>query len=123
MNVSLSQGRLPVSLYRAEQVRRLDQAAIEAEGIDGYTLMQRAGQAAFDALLNRWPDLSRTVGIQVFCGAGNNGGDGYVVALLAHKQQIPARVIALADPETLKGEALQAYQALCCCRSQNRTVA
>ncbi|WP_461535789.1 NAD(P)H-hydrate dehydratase [Spongorhabdus nitratireducens] len=110
MSVSLSQGRLPVSLYRAEQVRRLDQAAIEAEGIDGYTLMQRAGQAAFDALLNRWPDLSRTVGIQIFCGAGNNGGDGYVVALLAHKQQIPARVIALADPETLQGEALQAYQ-------------
>ncbi len=113
MSVSLSQGRLPVLLYRAEQVRRLDQAAIQAEGIDGYTLMQRAGQAAFDALLGRWPDLSRNVGIQVFCGAGNNGGDGYVVALLAHRQQIPVRVISLVEPEKLQGEALQAYEACC----------
>ena len=107
----LLQAQIPGSLYRAEQVRRLDQAAIQAEGIDGYALMKRAGQAAFAALLSRWPDLSRNVGIQVFCGAGNNGGDGYVVALLAYQQQIPVRVISLADPDRLQGEALQACEA------------
>ena len=73
---------LPFELYRAAQVRELDRIAIEDRGIPGYTLMNRAGAAAFDLLRQRWPRARRIV---VVCGGGNNGGDGYVVARLARK--------------------------------------
>ena len=49
---------LPVELYRAVQVRELDRIAIEERGIPGYTLMNRAGAAAFTLLRQRWPDSS-----------------------------------------------------------------
>ena len=59
-------------LYSAEQVRELDRRAIEDHGIPGYTLMDRAGAAAFRLLRLRWPGARR---IAVYCGGGNNGGD------------------------------------------------
>jgi NAD(P)H-hydrate epimerase len=46
---------LPEPLYFAEQSRALDRIAIEGHGIPGYTLMQRAAQAAFELLRSRWP--------------------------------------------------------------------
>ena len=52
---------LPAELYRAAQVRELDRIAIEEHGIPGYTLMQRAGAAAFDWLRQDWPSC-RAVG-------------------------------------------------------------
>ena len=98
---------LPVELYRAAQVRELDRIAIEDRGIPGYTLMNRAGEAAFHLLRQRWPKAWR---IEIVCGGGNNGGDGYVVARLARQAGLDARVMTLADPETLRGDALTAWQ-------------
>lgn len=65
--------------YSSGQVRELDRAAI-ASGIAGRELMQRAAAAAWRELLQRWPKATR---IAVFCGPGNNGGDGYELARLA----------------------------------------
>jgi NAD(P)H-hydrate epimerase len=93
-------------LYTAAQVRELDGLAI-ASGIAGFDLMCRAGQAAFDLVQQSWPDHSP---IEVFCGGGNNGGDGYVVAALAAEAGLPVRVWALAPPESLSGDALLAAQ-------------
>lgn len=67
---------LPNRLYSAAQTRELDRLAI-AGGVSGATLMARAGQAAFDLMLQRWPEVREPA---ILCGAGNNGGDGYVVA-------------------------------------------
>ena len=97
---------LPVELYRAAQVRELDRIAIEKHGIPGYTLMQRAGAAAFDWLRQDWPRARRIV---VVCGGGNNGGDGYVLARLARQAGFEARVLAVADPEQLQGDARTAW--------------
>ncbi len=98
---------LPFQLYRAAQVRELDRLAIQERGIPGYTLMSRAGAASFDALRQRWPGANRIV---VVCGAGNNAGDGYVVAALARRAGMEVRVLTLSDPENLKGDALTAYR-------------
>lgn len=73
---------MPSLLYRAEQVRELDRIYIEEEGIPGITLMEHAGVAAFNEIRRRWPN-KRVIG--VLCGAGNNGGDGFIVARLAHE--------------------------------------
>lgn len=93
-------------LYTAAQVRELDRLAI-AGGIPGIQLMKRAGKAVLDILLECWsqPEL-----ITVYCGTGNNGGDGYMVAALAAQRQIPLRVIQVGDHRQLKGDAKQARE-------------
>lgn len=98
---------LPFELYRAAQVRELDRIAIEARGIPGYTLMRRAGDAAFDLLRQRWPRARR---IAVVCGGGNNGGDGYVVARLAREAGLDVVALALTDPAGLRGDAQTAWR-------------
>jgi NAD(P)H-hydrate epimerase len=100
--------QLPLDLYRADQVRGFDRAAIEGLGIPGAILMARAGEAALRALRARWPEARR---LAVVCGAGNNGGDGYVLARLARQQGLDPRVLAVADPARLRGDALDAATA------------
>ena len=99
---------LPLDLYRAEQTRELDRRAIEEQGIPGATLMERAGQVAFDALRERWPRARR---IAVLCGIGNNGGDGFVIARLARLAGLEARLHQLGDGSKLKGDALKMAEA------------
>jgi len=94
--------RLPHALYRAAQVRALDRAAIEGYRIPGGELMERAGQATYALLREAWPQCRA---LTVLCGAGNNGGDGYVVARLAAAAGLQVRVLALKAPEDLHGDA------------------
>ncbi len=94
-------------LYRAEQVRTLDQLAIERHGIAGYALMERAGTEAFAVLRARWPEARC---ITVCCGGGNNGGDGYVVARLAREAGLDVQLFALKDPAALTGDAARAAE-------------
>jgi NAD(P)H-hydrate epimerase len=95
--------RLPHALYRAEQLRLLDRAAIEQDRITGAELMERAGQAAFHQIRRNWPHARSII---VLCGSGNNAGDGYVVARLAAAAGVDVRVLALGDPDGLHGDAL-----------------
>lgn len=97
---------LPHRLYNAEQCRELDRLAIQQFGIPGYTLMQRAARAAWRSLLRHWPHPAL---VSIYCGGGNNGGDGLVLALLAREKNIPVHVYLLAEPESLHGEAKLAY--------------
>jgi len=92
--------------YLAADVRTLDHLAIEEKGIPGFTLMQRAGEATFDALVSSWPDCKNLL---CFCGNGNNGGDGYVIAAVARKRGLDATVIAIGNPENLRGDARMAF--------------
>jgi NAD(P)H-hydrate epimerase len=97
---------LPAGLYTAAQVRSLDRRASASFDLPGYELMTRAGHATLNALRRRWP-AARSV--LVFCGPGNNGGDGYVVARLARAQGLRAHVIAVAEPAALQGDARRAH--------------
>ena len=94
-------------LYTAEQTRALDHCAIHEHGVPGITLMSRAAAAAFDSLLETWPEPEH---IQVLCGTGNNGGDGFLIADLAHKRGIPTTVLQLGDASKISGDALQARE-------------
>ncbi|MDE0478879.1 MAG: NAD(P)H-hydrate dehydratase [Gammaproteobacteria bacterium] len=98
---------LPRALYRAEQVRELDRRAIEALGIEEFELMRRAGAAAFSRLQERWP---RAGSLLVLAGAGNNGGDGYVIAALAAKIGLRVQIVYLSNPEKLDGAAARAWR-------------
>lgn len=98
---------IPRELWTAAQLRELDRRAIELHGIPGRELMERAGAAALDALLQRWP---ATRAITVICGAGNNAGDGYVVARRARREGLRVETLAVIDPGALRGDAAAACE-------------
>lgn len=100
---------LPQDLYRAEQVRALDRAALDAGSMQGIELMERAGEAAWHCLRRRWPDARR---VAVFCGPGNNGGDGFVIARLALAAGIVVEVFCPVPVGELSGDARRAADAL-----------
>ncbi|WP_158527250.1 NAD(P)H-hydrate dehydratase [Pelagibaculum spongiae] len=87
------------ALYLNHQVRDIDYTAIHRLPahlrIDGYALMCRAGLAAFKQLRQHWPTCQSLL---VFTGPGNNGGDAWVVAKLAHQAGISVQVIFISAP-------------------------
>lgn len=97
---------LPDDIYGAAEIRRLDEAAI-AGGIPGMQLMKCAGRAAFDLLLERFPAAEL---ITIYCGSGNNAGDGYVLAALAAQRCLAVQVIQVGAADKLAGDARRAYE-------------
>ncbi|RIZ68375.1 MAG: NAD(P)H-hydrate dehydratase [Methylococcales bacterium] len=97
----------PINLYRAEQVRELERLAISIQGISSFELMNRAGVAVFACMNYQWPEMQS---IALFCGAGNNAGDGYIVAKLALLAGLKVVVYSLVDPGNLSDDALLAYR-------------
>ncbi|MCK9396125.1 MAG: NAD(P)H-hydrate dehydratase [Methylobacter sp.] len=98
---------LPIRLYRAAQVRELDRISIQERGIPGFELMSRAGYEVFLRLKKQWPNASS---VAVFCGSGNNAGDGYIIASLVLEAGLDVCVYAVSEPEKLNGDALAAYR-------------
>jgi ADP-dependent NAD(P)H-hydrate dehydratase / NAD(P)H-hydrate epimerase len=96
---------MQVPYYTAAAVRELDRLAIEEHGIPGIELMQRAGQSAFNALRWQWPEVRRLL---MFCGTGNNGGDGFIVAGLARAAGLDVLVQVIGTADSMRGTALQA---------------
>lgn len=96
---------LPYALYGAAQVRALDRCAIERHGIPAAELMRRAGQAAWRLLHTHWPAARR---LAVLCGAGNNGGDGYILATEAIRSGCEVRLLTLGDHDRLSPESAAA---------------
>lgn len=103
--MSVAAAPLPTSLYSADAVRSLDHYLINTQGIAGAVLMKRAGRFAFECLTQHWPEARK---LHIVCGAGNNGGDGYVVAALAQARGFEVSLRWLADPQSLSGDARRA---------------
>jgi len=97
----------PINLYSGEATRKLDSIAINEFKIPGYELMKRAGKAVFNHLQNTYPLAKQ---ILVCCGAGNNAGDGYVIAKLAQQAGLNVKVISLVNTAKLEGDAKTAWQ-------------
>jgi NAD(P)H-hydrate epimerase len=105
--VCMLTSKLPLKLYSAAQVRELDHLAIDRHGIAGFTLMQRAAQAAYQLLRQQWPHAQRLL---VVCGAGNNGGDGYLLACLAFTDDLQVTVVEAGEQEHGSADAVRARQ-------------
>lgn len=101
--------QLPNNLYTAEKTRELDRVTIQEFEVSGTVLMERAGTVAFETLKQHWPDAKI---LCIVCGTGNNGGDGFVMARLAHEQGQKVEVLIVGDSHKIKGDALAAKQRL-----------
>ncbi len=86
----------------AAEMRDLESRAIDELGMAGIVLMERAGVAAASELMARYPG---TGAVTVLCGAGNNGGDGFVVARHLHAAGVDAEVFLTGAATRLTGDA------------------
>ena len=91
---------LQTALLSVAQMTEADRAAVAA-GTPGSQLMLNAGNAVVREIMRRWPPRAVTV----LCGPGNNGGDGFVVAVALAQAGWPVRVALLGDRENLRGDA------------------
>ena len=87
-----------------DQVRSVDRWAIEEIGLPGIALMENAGRSCAEFIMDR---LSHATGrrICIFCGTGNNGGDGYVIARHLRNASHTVCVVLCGDREKVRGDA------------------
>jgi NAD(P)H-hydrate epimerase len=89
-------------------MQEAERAAIEEHGIPATVLMERAGERVVEAMSAHFASLA-SLRITVFCGRGNNGGDGFVVArLLRGRVRTPVGVYLLGRLEDVAGAAREA---------------
>ena len=88
------------ALLRVAQMAEADRLTIAA-GMAGVVLMQNAGEAVAEEIMQRWP-MCR---VCVLCGPGNNGGDGFVVARVLAAGDWPVRIALLGPKDLLAGDA------------------
>jgi hydroxyethylthiazole kinase-like uncharacterized protein yjeF len=93
-----------MKILTAQQMQRIDRLSTERYGVPSLTLMENAGRGIVEFLERRFAPLSGQR-IVILCGRGNNGGDGMVVARLLRDRGCRPRVLLLADPQGLKGDA------------------
>jgi ADP-dependent NAD(P)H-hydrate dehydratase / NAD(P)H-hydrate epimerase len=88
----------------AEQMQAIDRHAIDDLGIPGITLMENAGVGIVRELQRIFTDLPRKK-VFIFCGKGNNGGDGFVIAQHLFNLGSDVRVLLTGKISELKGDA------------------
>jgi NAD(P)H-hydrate epimerase len=101
------------SLVTAAEMQALDRKTIEEQGIPGEILMESAGRSLLLPTLalrqtrerGSWP-------VRVLCGAGNNGGDGFVLVRHLHAEGVAAEAILIGDPERLPEDAARNWARL-----------
>ncbi len=89
----------------AKVMQAIDRTTISKYGIAGKTLMERAGLSVVDKINEIYPKKR----IIVLCGGGNNGGDGFVIARVLHKQGFDVKVYLSAKAGSLSGDAKLNY--------------
>jgi NAD(P)H-hydrate epimerase len=90
-------------LVGAATMRALDRHSIDVLGVPGEVLMESAGRAVVDVVLHERG--ARAGPVLVVCGAGNNGGDGFVVARHLQLLGVPVRVVLIGERRKLRGDA------------------
>ncbi len=95
------------------EMQALDRQTIEQRGIAGEILMESAGRALVAPALALRAESGRGVlPIRAFCGAGNNGGDGFVVARHLFGEGIPVEAVLLGKAEQLPADAAANWRRL-----------
>ena len=99
----------------AREIQSLDRKAIEKYGVPSIVLMENAGRAVADEVLKDLRKIRRPK-VCVFCGVGNNAGDGFVIARHLLNQGIGTKIFLIGRPKQLKADAAINYQILQNCK-------
>jgi hydroxyethylthiazole kinase-like uncharacterized protein yjeF len=98
-----------MKIVTAAEMREIDRVTSERFGVPSLTLMENAGSAVAQFVLSEYP---RAESIGVICGKGNNGGDGFVAARKLRDAGKDVRILLLADPSELHGDAAVMFKKL-----------
>jgi ADP-dependent NAD(P)H-hydrate dehydratase / NAD(P)H-hydrate epimerase len=101
-----------MKILTAAEMREVDRRTIE-QGIPGIILMENAGSRVVDYLSEQFAPLKRRR-VAIFCGKGNNGGDGFVIARQLHQRELceELTVVEAFAAEDLRGDAAEARKML-----------
>src|SRR5579863_3981890 len=98
-----------MKIVTAAEMREIDRATSQRFGVPSLSLMENAGSAVAEFVVVRYPSAER---IGVICGKGNNGGDGFVAARKLKAVGREVRIVLLADPSELRGDAAEMFARL-----------
>jgi NAD(P)H-hydrate epimerase len=87
-----------------DEVRAFDRWAIETLGVPGVVLMENAGRSCAELLKERLAPVTSPK-VCIFCGTGNNGGDGYVIARHLLNAGIKVTTVVCGDRRKVRGDA------------------
>ncbi|MFQ5718954.1 MAG: NAD(P)H-hydrate dehydratase [Acidobacteriota bacterium] len=93
-----------MKILTAHQMRNIDRRAISRFQVPGIVLMENAGRAVVEHLLDVVEEMDHPE-IAVVCGKGNNGGDGLVAARHLHDLELTPVVFLIASEDDLEGDA------------------
>ena len=93
------------SLMSRDEVRAFDVWAINELGVPGVVLMENAGRGCTEIIIEKLSCMSAK-NVCIFCGTGNNGGDGYVIARHLYNEGFSVQVLICGKKEKVKGDAL-----------------
>ncbi|MBN1213442.1 MAG: NAD(P)H-hydrate epimerase, partial [candidate division Zixibacteria bacterium] len=94
-----------MKLVTSAQMRAVDREAIENQGIPGPELMEHAGRGIAEGILENLienPDETTAV---IFCGKGNNGGDGFVIGRYLHQAGVNVVIFYIGSPDKMSPDA------------------
>ena len=98
-----SPGKKCVVMSR-DEVRAFDSWAINTLGIPGVVLMENAGRSCAELIKGKLAEVTAPR-VCIFCGTGNNGGDGYVIARHLLNSGFSVVVVIIGDRNKIKGDA------------------
>lgn len=98
-------------VFTFDEIREAEKNIIEKDGVPSLLLMENAGKNAFDVITVNYPDIEE-YSIYIFCGKGNNAGDGFVIARHFAVNAIDVNIIHVSEVSSLKGDALTNYELL-----------
>ncbi len=87
-----------------DEVRAFDNWAINTLGIPGVVLMENAGRSSAEFIAGKLSEVARPK-VCIFCGTGNNGGDGFVIARHLSNSGVWVTVVICGDRSKIKGDA------------------
>jgi NAD(P)H-hydrate epimerase len=99
-----------MKVVTAEEMKALEEAAIQKLGVPSLILMEHAGKSLAMKCMSLMEQRNHYQRVWVFVGKGNNGGDGLVAARHLLNAKIEVRVILLCDPRDLRGDAQLNYE-------------
>ncbi|HET7705046.1 MAG TPA: NAD(P)H-hydrate dehydratase [Thermoanaerobaculia bacterium] len=92
-----------MKILTADQMRSIDRRARDSFGIPSIVLMENAAIAVVDAIFEHYPDCERAA---IFCGTGQNGGDGFAVARHLENRGVVPSVFLIGERSACAGDAL-----------------
>ena len=90
-----------LKIFSSDQVRKADAYTIQNEPVSSVNLMERAAGACVE-WMNTLQDMSNKQ-VLIFCGPGNNGGDGLAIARMIHAKEVKVSVF-IPDESVRKSE-------------------